>query len=190
MSILQTQIDSVVVDVETAKALASFNYSIAGLNGIYNIKLEGTIVKLQVILDELNRYDLVNYEDSYFYSLKKESTKYCRPKEEATQSPPEEAFYHRRYLITSTGAGAGAGIEVGFTLPSRSTYLFVNINLLGYNTLTLGDGVTDKESYFSSDSGVTAKGLNNLAANDELYLNANVIGSPISLIDQIEITLL
>lgn len=190
MAITQTQIDTLISELQDAKATAALNYAIGGLNGIRNIHLEESIVKLQVFINQLECYDLVNYDDSYFHAIRAESKQYCVPSSLSVSTTSSTEFSHARYLVTSTGSGSGSAIDSGFTLPSRSSYDYVSVNLIGYNVLTLGDGVTTTEAFFSRDGGATAVSFSNLQLGDGLYLNAVVIGAPISIIDQIEITIL
>lgn len=193
MAIIQSQIDTLITELEDSKSINSVNFAVAGLNGIRNLELEDSIIKLQVLINRLLNFDITNEDDTdeYFHNLRKESRRFCKLITESVPPTPEnDGFFHQRFLITSTGAGAGAAIAVGFSLPSRSTYIYIDITLLGYNRLTIGDGVITAESYWSSDAGTTAKALNNLEVGDDLYVNANIIGAPISVIDQLEIILL
>jgi hypothetical protein len=191
MSVSQSQIDSLIFELQEAKCKFSVNYSIGGLNGIYNDKLEYNIVKLQTIIDQLINYDLVNYQDEYFHNLRAEGRQYCILKSESSLSVsnPEAEDVHSRFLITSQVAGEGAGLDVGFALPSRREYNFVNVLMVGYNTLTLGDGVADKECYFANPTELTPKALNDLEVDDRLYVNANIMQVPVSVLDQFEITI-
>lgn len=197
MSILQSAIDACISDIEIAKADLSLSYSRRALNGIYTDSIENSIVKLQVLLDQFREYDItdsVNYPDSYFYCLKNESKKYCGninltiPSEESNEVFASES--HIRVIHTLTTGGSGSSIDSDYVLSSRRNYFYVNINLIGYNVLTLGDGVKTSECYFTNDNGTTARPLDELEALDKLYINADVIGAAITTSDNIEITII
>ena len=193
MAILQTQIDTLITEVSANEETLALIYSVGGLNGIRNVDTEEDIVKLQTILDQLQCYDLVNYADTYFYDLRREANKVCdgvTTSSTLTTPPNITNTYFSRILQSLTTAGTGAGIDSGFTLPSRSSYNFVDVTLVGYNRMTMGDGSKTEECYWSADSGTTAKAIISLVVGDKLYINASVLGFAIATSDQIEIILL
>lgn len=194
MAILQTDIDTLTLKLEKAKCDLSYKYSISGLNGIRNYSLEAPIIELQVMIDELDNYNLEDYEDSYYHSIRSNSIIYCGNTgvtNDAVSSTQEDDFnIHKRFLVTVANAGATDTVDSGFSLPSRSRFAFVQVILLGYRSLTIGDGNKNAECYFSSDGGTIVKTIASLKTGDVLYLNSVEIGAPISVIDQVEISIL
>jgi hypothetical protein len=66
---------------------------------------------------------------------------------------------------------------------SASSYVRVQVNGIGIN---IGDGVKTKESYFSADSGATAKTIANLATGDSLYWVGSVAGYQLAATDSVD----
>lgn len=74
----QEEINIAIIEVEGVLSIISYRYSINGLNGIYDIKLQRKVIILNSILNRLINYDIVNYSDTYFYKLYQYFNKYAK----------------------------------------------------------------------------------------------------------------
>lgn len=83
---------------------------------------------------------------------------------------------------TSTNGDLAVSTVIAGT-PANDSYVLVLVNGVG---VEVGDGVKTKDSYFSSDSGVTAKTLANIASGDRLYWNGSIAGYQLATTDKVD----
>jgi hypothetical protein len=179
------------------------NYSqnfVFGLNQNQNVYYN--ICKIQSLLDELSLLnentddDLEYFQEIKFYldtclsSLNLSKLLGIDYSGATLGVAPVVLNLKMRTIFTITSALTGDAQYSGFILPSRIKFNFIDITLVGYNRLTIGDEELDKEAYFSDDLGVTSKSLHNLAIGDKLYLNTNIIGYDLDITDKLEIIIL
>ena len=179
------------------------NYSqnfVFGLNQNQNVYYN--ICKIQSLLDELSLLnentddDLEYFQEIKFYldtclsSLNLSKLLGIDYSGATLGVAPVVLNLKMRTIFTITSALTGDSQYSGFILPSRIKFNFIDITLVGYNRLTIGDEELDKEAYFSDDLGVTSKSLHNLAIGDKLYLNTNIIGYDLDITDKLEIIIL
>lgn len=79
----------------------------------------------------------------------------------------------------TSGDGSTTGLTITAT-PAGDGYVEVMVNHASYE---VGDGVKTKDSYFSSDGGVTAKGIAAITAGDTLYWDGVVTGFDLATTD-------
>jgi hypothetical protein len=85
-------------------------------------------------------------------------------------------------LVTSADFAAACSTGLAAT-PALASYVSVDVNGIGY---TVGNGVKNKDCYFSSDSGTTAKATNALTSGDILYWVGSVAGFQLDASDVVD----
>lgn len=82
----------------------------------------------------------------------------------------------------TAGDNASTGVTIMNT-PSGDSYVEVLVNGVQYE---LGDGVKTKDTYFSNDGGTTARTIETISSNDELFWNGNIAGFDLVTTDEID----
>lgn len=85
--------------------------------------------------------------------------------------------------VTSADGQAASAITLAAT-PANHSYIQVLVN--GQQQV-LGDGVKTKDSYFSVDSGTTARAFSAITAGDTLYWNGSIAGFQLAASDKIDL---
>lgn len=84
---------------------------------------------------------------------------------------------------STLGDESATGITITNT-PLNDSNVEVEVNGIA---IDLGNGVKDRDAYFSGDSGTTAKSIADIEAGDELYWNGNVVGFELDTSDSINL---
>jgi hypothetical protein len=82
----------------------------------------------------------------------------------------------------TNGNYSPTGVTIEYT-PFLDSMVHVKINGIEVN---LGNGARTKDCYFSNDGGLTAKGIKNIAAGDELFWNGGIAGYELDPSDDID----
>ena len=83
----------------------------------------------------------------------------------------------------TSGDEAPTGITMSYS-PYQDSYVMVEINGL---SVEVGDGLKDKDAYFSGDNGVTATTIEEIRFGDELFWNGNIAGFDLETGDEINL---
>ena len=83
--------------------------------------------------------------------------------------------------VTDSDGDVGCNTAIAST-PSNDSHVLVDVNGV---LIEVGDGVKTKESYFSGDSGVTARNWTDILAGDKLYWNGSIAGYELAATDKV-----
>lgn len=82
----------------------------------------------------------------------------------------------------TAGDNQPTGLLMAHT-PANDSYVSVFVNGI---MIEVGDGLKTKDCYFSDDLGVTAKAIEDIAINDELFFNGIIAGYNLDGNDEID----
>ena len=83
----------------------------------------------------------------------------------------------------TSGDEAPTGITMSYS-PYQDSYVTVEVNGI---SVEVGDGLKDKDAYFSGDNGVTATTIEEIRLGDELFWNGNIAGFDLETGDEINL---
>lgn len=83
----------------------------------------------------------------------------------------------------TSGDSAPTGITMSYS-PYQDSYVTVEVNGI---SVEIGDGLKDKDAYFSGDNGVTATTIEEIRLGDELFWNGNIAGFDLETGDEINL---
>ncbi len=198
----QNYIDSLITTLTTKRNAIAYSMAVKGLNGI-DADYEIDLIKTDCIIEELLNYIIADEESPYDYikQLEQSSQVNCKYHEtlyndllESCETPSASGggggsgtatnyeFARHYYRTTSGNVTTNSGVT-GIVLPERPT-LNIDVYINGFY-MRVGDGVKTRDVYFSNDGGTTAKALDELQINDQLIINAVIIGTTVLSTDQV-----
>ncbi len=188
MIVDQTYVNNLRTNVNNELKAASLFYSINSNNGIDRPNISKDIQRLFSIYTILENYNVTHtyFSEDFILKINREYKNHCgtsgsyTAKNASSTSSSQikavsSAIPERAYEYTSSSTVSIDNGVTNITLP-ETPLLKVNVFIQGWN-MSVGNGIKTKDVYFSADSGVTAKQLNNLTKDDVLYYNAVIIGT-------------
>ena len=85
--------------------------------------------------------------------------------------------------VTTSGDAALTGITISHS-PYYDSYVAIEVNGISIN---LGDGVKDKDAYFSGNNGLTAAKIEEIRAGDQLIWNGSLAGYDLEAGDEVNL---
>ena len=83
----------------------------------------------------------------------------------------------------TTGDNALTGITISYS-PYQDSFVMVEVNGI---SVEVGDGTTDKATYFSGNNGLTATAIEEIRSGDQLIWNGNIAGYDLEIDDEINL---
>ena len=156
-------------------------YQVRLQNGIDCVGYDADIAKLKVLYSQLGKYDVTEsyFDETFIRKINREwdifckYSKFVRAADDTVEKPSGIGFLSEYYFNPTQVVGAATTPPATGIFVPDTPELFMFVEIDG-NPVDIGDGVTNLDVWFSDitdTNGTTARRLQDIQANDQMFYN-------------------